>query len=69
MVNVRVPKEIEERLEELTRLTHRSKSFYVREALLAYLEDLEDYYISIDRLADKKSRRYTLQEAKEKLGL
>ncbi len=69
MVNVRVPKEIEERLEELTRLTHRSKSFYVREALRAYLEDLEDYYISLERLANKSSKRYTLKEAKEKLGL
>ena len=69
MVNVRVPKEIEERLEELTRLTHRSKSFYVREALRAYLEDLEDYYISLERFADKSSKRYTIEEAKEKLGI
>jgi RHH-type rel operon transcriptional repressor/antitoxin RelB len=69
MVNVRVPKEIEKRLEELTRLTHRSKSFYVREALKAYIEDLEDYYISLERLADKSSKRYTLKEAEEKLGL
>jgi RHH-type rel operon transcriptional repressor/antitoxin RelB len=69
MVNVRVPKEIEERLEELTRLTHRSKSFYVREALKAYIEDLEDYYISVERLADKSSKRYTLEEVEEKLGL
>ena len=69
MVNVRVSKEIEERLEELTRLTHRSKSFYVREALKAYIEDLEDYYISLERLADKSSRRYTLEEVEKKLGL
>ncbi len=69
MVNVRVPKEIEERLEELTRLTHRSKSFYVREALKAYIEDLEDYYISLERLADKSSQRYTLEEVEKKLGV
>jgi RHH-type rel operon transcriptional repressor/antitoxin RelB len=69
MVNVRVPKEIEERLEELTRLTHRSKSFYVREALKAYIEDLEDYYISLERLAHKSSKRYTLKEVEKKLGL
>lgn len=69
LINVRVPKEIEERLEELTRLTNRPKSFYVREALRAYLEDLEDYYISLERLADKTSKKYTLEEAKKKLGL
>jgi RHH-type transcriptional regulator, rel operon repressor / antitoxin RelB len=69
MVNARVSKEIEERLEELARLTHRSKSFYVREALKAYMEDLEDYYISLERLADKSSKRYTLKEVEKKLGL
>ncbi|MCK4528193.1 ribbon-helix-helix protein, CopG family [candidate division WOR-3 bacterium] len=69
MITARIPKEIEKRLEELSELTHRSKSFYIREALKAYLEDLEDYYISLERLADKKAKRYTLKEAKKKIGL
>jgi len=69
MITVRVPKDVEERIEELAKLTHRSKSFYIREALNAYLEDLEDYYISLERLAQKDAKRYTIEEAKEKLGL
>jgi RHH-type rel operon transcriptional repressor/antitoxin RelB len=69
MLTVRVPKDVEERIEELAKLTHRSKSFYIREALNAYLEDLEDYYISLERLAQKDAKRYTIEEAKEKLGL
>lgn len=69
MITVRVPKDVEKRLEELAKITHRSKSFYIREALKAYLEDLEDYYISLERLAQKDAKRYTIKEAKEKLGL
>ena len=39
---LRLPKEIEERLEALSRRTGRTKSFYAREAILEHLEGLED---------------------------
>ena len=41
MLSVRVPNEVEARLTLLARNTGRSKSFYVREALLAHIDDLE----------------------------
>lgn len=46
MLALRLPPEIEERLEELARKTGRSKSFYAREAILEHLEDLEDLYLA-----------------------
>ncbi len=42
MIAVRLPPEIEKRLKRLARKTGRSKTFYVREAILQHLEDLED---------------------------
>ncbi len=42
MIAVRLPPEIEKRLKRLARKTGRSKTFYVREAVLRHLEDLED---------------------------
>ena len=36
-LSVTVGKELEQRLHELAEITQRSKSFYVREALLAYM--------------------------------
>lgn len=42
MLAIRLPAEIEERLERLARATGRTKTFYAREAILTYLEDLED---------------------------
>jgi RHH-type transcriptional regulator, rel operon repressor / antitoxin RelB len=43
-ITVRLTPEEEERLEALSRRTGRTKSFYVRTAVRAHLEDLEDLY-------------------------
>jgi RHH-type rel operon transcriptional repressor/antitoxin RelB len=50
MIAVRLPKELEERLTALAQKTGRSKSHLVRQALLAYLEDLEDRHLAEERL-------------------
>jgi RHH-type rel operon transcriptional repressor/antitoxin RelB len=46
MLALRLPPEIEERLEALAARTGRTKSFYAREAILEHLEDLEDLYLA-----------------------
>lgn len=51
MLALRLPPDIESRLDDLARLTGRSKSFYAREAILAHLDDLEDYYLADQRTA------------------
>jgi RHH-type rel operon transcriptional repressor/antitoxin RelB len=66
---VRIPKEIEARLNSLAKKTGRPKSYYVREALIDRLNDLEDYYLALERLNDKNAKYYTTAEAKKKLGL
>ena len=50
MIAVRLPADIETRLDNLAKLTGRTKTFYVREAILDHLEDLEDAYIAEKRL-------------------
>jgi RHH-type rel operon transcriptional repressor/antitoxin RelB len=52
MLALRLPPEIEERLDELAKRTGRSKSFYAREAILEHLDDLEDVYLAEKRLED-----------------
>lgn len=52
MLALRLPLEIEQRLEALAERTGRSKSFYAREAILEHLEDLEDRYLADQGLAD-----------------
>lgn len=52
MLAIRLPEEIENRLDALAKETGRTKSFYVREAILEHLDDLEDFCIAEKRLAD-----------------
>jgi RHH-type rel operon transcriptional repressor/antitoxin RelB len=50
MLALRLPPDIEERLEALAKKTGRTKSFYAREAILRHIEDLEDYHLATRRL-------------------
>ena len=72
MLAVRLPIEIEQRLESLAKATGRSKAYYVREALVEHLGDLEDVYLAERRLEDiraGRSRTYSLEEVERELGL
>lgn len=72
MLTVRLPDDIEARLNTLAKTTNRPKSFYVREALDRSLEDIEDIYLAEKRLEDLKagkSRTYTLNEVERELDL
>jgi predicted DNA-binding protein len=55
---------MEQHLEKLCKLTKRSKSFLIKEALAQYLEDVGDAYIALERLADPKAKYYTNEEVK-----
>jgi RHH-type rel operon transcriptional repressor/antitoxin RelB len=57
MLAIRLPEEIESRLDELARRTGRTKTFYAREAILEYLDDLEDVYLAEKRLEDIRAGR------------
>jgi RHH-type rel operon transcriptional repressor/antitoxin RelB len=61
MLAVRIPNEIETRLEKLAALTGRPKSFYVREALQAHLDEIEDTYTALYRL-EHPAKRWTLED-------
>jgi RHH-type rel operon transcriptional repressor/antitoxin RelB len=57
MLAIRLPPEIESRLEKLAAATGRTKTFYAREAIVEYLGDLEDIYLADQRLADLRAGR------------
>ena len=68
MLSVRLAPEIMERLELLADKTGRTKSFYAREAILRYLEDMEDTFIAIERL-ETPGKRWTLAELENEVDL
>lgn len=72
MLAIRLPPEIEERLEKLAKRTGRTKSFYAREAILEYLDDLEDLYLAEKRYDDilkGRSKTAPLEEVVRRYGL
>ena len=72
MLALRLPEEIESRLDKLAKATGRTKSFYAREAILEHLADLEDLYLAEKRLAKVrtgKSKTYSLNAVEQELGL
>lgn len=72
MLAIRLPAEVETRLDVLAKATGRTKTFYVREAILDHLDDLEDLYLAEQRLINNragKSQTYTLDEVERDLGL
>ncbi|HUB58830.1 MAG TPA: DUF6290 family protein [Candidatus Micrarchaeia archaeon] len=65
MLAIRLPQAIEKRLEKLARRTGRTKSFYVREAILQHLEDLEDLYLaekSLQRIQSGEENTIPLED-------
>ncbi len=72
MLAIRLPEEIEARLDKLAKRTGRSKTFYAREAILEHLDDLEDLYVAeqvVRRIQSGEERTSTLDEVEARLDL
>ena len=72
MPAVRIPEDLDNRLNTLARRTGRSKNSFVREALLHQLDDIEDYYLgmeTLERIRNGEERVYSAAEARRELGL
>ncbi len=71
MIAVRMPAELEARLENLARRTGRTKTYYVREAVIEHIDDLEDLYLAEEELRAIRAgaRTHTLDEVRNDLGL
>jgi RHH-type rel operon transcriptional repressor/antitoxin RelB len=72
MLAIRLPRSIEKRLEKLARRTGRTKSFYVREAILEHLEDLEDLYLAegaLESIQRGEERAIPLEDVLKRHGL
>jgi RHH-type rel operon transcriptional repressor/antitoxin RelB len=72
MLAIRLPDNIEKRLNRLAKRTGRTKTYYAREAILQHLEDLEDIYLAEKRLADIRAgrvRTVPLEKVMRRYGL
>ena len=60
-------KELKKDLEYIETITKKPKEFHVREALIRYLEDMEDIRDALENKEKEKS--YTSEEVKKMLNL
>jgi RHH-type rel operon transcriptional repressor/antitoxin RelB len=67
MLALRLPPEIEKRLDALAKKTGRTKSFYAREAILRHLEDIEDQHLATARIK-RGGRRKSLKALERRKG-
>ena len=70
-LSIRLDDALAARLERLARLTGRSKSFYVKQAIEQHIDDLEDLYTAqrvLERIADGRERLIPLEEIERELG-
>ena len=68
MIAVRLEPQMEAELANLASETGRSKSYYVKEALTAYLQDRADYLLALAAL-ERQEPRTSLAEVRKELGL
>jgi RHH-type rel operon transcriptional repressor/antitoxin RelB len=72
MLAIRLPEDIEKRLDRLAKRTGRTKTFYAREALLAHIENLEDNYfaeVALENIRAGRSKTVSLESTMNKHGL
>ena len=72
MLAIRLPQSIEKRLDKLAKRTGRTKSFYVREAILDHIADLEDVYLAeqaLERVRSGQERTVPLKKLLKRHGL
>ncbi|RJR33269.1 MAG: ribbon-helix-helix protein, CopG family [Deltaproteobacteria bacterium] len=71
-ISIRLSEDIDKRLDFLARQTGRTKAFYIREALMKKIDDLEDYYLAADvleRIRKGEEATHSSAEMRKDLGL
>ena len=68
-ISIRMPDELAAKLAEIAQETERSKSFHVQKALEAYLAEVADLQVALDRLHDTSDQVATVDDMRKALEL
>lgn len=72
MIGIRIPKSVGDRLDNLAKRTGRTKTWYIREAIMEHLDDLEDIYLAeqvLERVRRGEEPVTGIDEVERRLGL
>lgn len=65
---IRLSDDLNDRLDFLAKETGRTKTYYARQAIVTYLEEIEDTYLALQRL-ENPGKTLTTEELERNLGL
>lgn len=71
-ISIRLPEDIDKRLDFLARQTGRTKAFFILEALTGIIDDLEDYYLAaevLERICKGEEAAYSSSQVRKELSL
>ena len=68
-LSVRLPEDLMVAMDRVAETVDRPRSYLVRRAIEAYLDEYADYQVALDRLRDKDDHVITGKELKKRLGL
>ena len=68
MLAIQLPSDVEKRLETLAKRSGKTKQHYAEQAVLQYIEDLEDAQLAEERLT-KAGKCWTQEEMEQGLDL
>ena len=68
-ISVRLPDDLAKGLEDLSKTIDRPRTYIIKKAIEAYLEEYSDYLISLERLNDKDDHVVSSIEMRKLLGI
>jgi RHH-type rel operon transcriptional repressor/antitoxin RelB len=68
-ISIRIPDKLASKLSEISKETERPKSFHIQKALEAYLAELADIQVAIDRLHDTSDPVVSVEDMRKELEL
>jgi len=68
-LSVRIPDELASQLSEIARETERPMSFHIHKAIEAYLTEIADLQVAIDRLHDTSDPVISVKDVRKELEL
>ena len=68
-ISVRIPDDLASKLAEISKETERPNSFHFQKALEAYLSELADLQVAIDRLRNSSDSVLSIEDMRKELEL
>ena len=68
-ISMRIPDNLASKLSEIAKETERPKSFHIQKALEAYLEELADLQVALDRLHDTSDPVVSIADMRKEIGV